>query len=81
MVCLFSGLPLLGLTTQEAVDNWTWMITYGAPIATSAISTCLFLVYYTSEPLEFLLSKDNKEEACRHIKQVYADQSATEEIY
>jgi len=57
------------------------MITYGAPIATSVLSTGLFLFYYTSEPIEYLLSKDNKEEAFKHIKQVYADQSATEEIY
>jgi hypothetical protein len=73
MVCLFTGLPLLDLTDTEAEANWTWMITYGAPIATSLASICLMLCIYSEEPIEFCIAKGDKEQAIKLIKKAYAE--------
>ena len=39
------------------------------------------MFYYTEEPIEYCISKGDKEQACNLIRKAYEDSDAAEQIY
>ena len=77
-IAIFGCLILGGGMPDESKDlaeTKYWMVIYGAQIPLLVISILLFTFVYTEDTIDFCITKGDKEQAIRQIKNVYSAES------